>query len=273
MSWINDPMMGLDFESTGVDTETDRIVQSALVIVHASKRHVEQDVRLINPGIEIPEGATRIHGITTARAQAEGGKPAEVLDDLAADLTAGLTAGWPIVCANAPYDITLLDRELRRNGLPTLAQRLNRPDGPVGPVVDVMVVDKYCHQYRSGGRKLTDLATHYGVPLAQEDAHDAGADALAACRVAWKIIHWGGLPDEHFANKARRIEPRDVQKVAGLYRAVATLSLAELHSLQARAKPKQDAGLAKHFRSKGQSFTGLTGDWPMIPFAIQQAMS
>ncbi|MGI8333421.1 exonuclease domain-containing protein [Actinomadura scrupuli] len=267
MSWHNGPMMGLDFESSGVDTEADRIVQSALVIVHAAERRVEQDVRLINPGIEIPEAATEVHGITTARAEADGAKPAEALEDLAADLVAGLTAGWPIVGANLVYDLTLMDRELRRHGLATLEQRLRVP---IAPVVDVMVIDKICHRFRKGGRKLTDLCDHYGVRI--DGAHDAGADALAACRIAWRMVQWGGLPDSHFAQHPG-ISQRDMASVPAAYRRLAALPLADLHTAQVRAKKVQDAGLAEYFRSKGQAFTGLDGHWPMIPFTGQQAMS
>lgn len=281
--WHNEPMLGLDFETTGVDWDNDRIVQSALVIVVPSQRKIESDVRIINPGIDIPTGASDIHHITTERAKAEGENPITALDHLAEELTAGLMAGWPIVGMNVPFDLTFLDRELRRHGLPTLAQRLKLP---VAPVVDVFVMDKMCHPFRKGARNLGALSTHYGVPLAAEDAHDAGADALAACRVAWKIIHWGGLGADHWAKPERQISPRDTGKVPASYQRMAALSLAELHVAQVKAKKQQDEGYAEYLRRQAKTerdavkkaemlarADGCHGLWPMIPFEGQQAMA
>src|SRR5690606_33492736 len=82
--------------------------------------------------------------------------------------------GVPVVVYNAPYDLSLLDRECRRNELEPL-------DDPA-PVIDPLVLDKQVDTYRKGKRTLEVAAAHYGVTL--DDAHDAGADAIAAGRVA-----------------------------------------------------------------------------------------
>jgi DNA polymerase III subunit epsilon len=268
MSWHNGPLCGWDLETTGVQVEEDRIVQAAIVIVDASKKLVQADVQLVNPGIDIPAEATAVHGISTERARAEGGDPATVLEHYADELTAAQEIGVPLVGANLVYDFTLFDRELRRHGLRTLEQRLGRP---LSPVVDVMVLDKLCHRFRKGGRKLTDLCTHYGVK--HDGAHDAGADALAACRIAWRMVQWGSLPDSHFIAHPG-ITSRDMATVPGAYRKLAALSLPELHAAQVRAKVEQDRGLAQYFKDKNQDYSGLDGHWPMIPFAFfQQAIA
>jgi DNA polymerase-3 subunit epsilon len=54
-----------------------------------------------------------------------------------------------------------------------------------GPVIDPLVIDKAVDTYRRGKRTLSVAAEHYGVAL--DDAHDAGADAIAAGRVAQAI--------------------------------------------------------------------------------------
>lgn len=270
MSWHNSTMIGWDTETTGVDVETDRIVQAAIVVVMPARKLVEQDVRLINPGVDIPEGATAVHGITTERARAEGNPPADVLEHVASELVTAMAAGLPVVGMNVDYDFTLLDRELRRHGLATLDARLG---APIAPVVDIRVIDKLCHPYRKGGRKLTDLCAHYGVPLADEDAHDAGADALAACRVAWSMANWGSKPPEHWTEPERRISPKDAQSVPANYRRLASLTLAQLHETQVKAKAQQDASFADYRRKQGLSVDGLDGHWPMSPYAGQQAIA
>src|SRR5690606_9444921 len=83
-----------------------------------------------------------------------------------------------ITVFNAPYDLSLLHREALRHGLEPLAAP--------SPVIDPLVIDKAVDRYRRGKRTLEVSAEHYGVDLL--DAHDAGADAIAAGRVAQAIV-------------------------------------------------------------------------------------
>ncbi len=144
------------------------------------------------------------------------------------------------VCGmNHSYDFTILDRELRRHGLPTLPERL---DGPIRPVIDVYVLDKQVSR-RPGSRKLVDMAAHYGVPL--DNAHDAAADVLAACRIAYKI----GVR----------------------YPQIGSMSLDELHDAQIAWRAQQQASLESYFKSQGKN-ESCDGRWPLIPHA-QTAVS
>ena len=60
------------------------------------------------------------------------------------------------------------------------------------PVIDPLVIDKAVDRYRKGKRTLEAAAERYGVNL--DDAHDAGADAIAAGRVAQALART--FPDE-----------------------------------------------------------------------------
>ena len=179
-SWHSTQLASFDIESTGLDIETDRIVTSALVHYTPGGEHTTR-TWVADPGIEIPVEASNIHGYDTARAQAEGRPAAEVIEEITAELAAVLGAGIPLVVYNAPFDLTLLDRECRRHGVKTLDERL----GPISPVIDPLVIDKAADTYRKGSRKLEAVAAHYGVTLT--DAHTADADALAAVQVAVAI--------------------------------------------------------------------------------------
>ncbi|WP_327384995.1 exonuclease domain-containing protein [Streptomyces sp. NBC_01207] len=176
---MDQPLLGFDIESTGVDIETARIVTACAVRwgggLPLRSRSWLSDVG----GEPIPAEATEIHGITTAAALSEGRPARDVVQEIVTVLAAGVLAGSPLVIMNAPFDLSLLDRECERYGVHSLFE-LCEPR-----VIDPRVLDKRVEKYRKGGRKLSDLSRHYGVTLTA--AHSADADAAAACEVAWQI--------------------------------------------------------------------------------------
>ncbi|MED7954225.1 exonuclease domain-containing protein [Streptomyces sp. BE303] len=178
MSWWQQPLVGFDLETTGTDPAVDRIVTAALVDTVGARR-LSATGWLLDPGVPIPAEAEAIHGIGDGLARAKGRPAKEAVDEIAAALCERLAAGRPVVAFNATFDLSLLDAELRRHGLPSLAERLG---GPVGPVLDALVIDRAVDKYRKGSRTLQRVCEVYGVELT--DAHEAGSDALAAVRVA-----------------------------------------------------------------------------------------
>ena len=176
-SWA-DRLGVFDLETTGVDVETARIVTACIAIIDADGEVVERWDWLADPEVEIPEAASAVHGITTERARAEGRPTGVVVAEITQTLRTLFGLDLPVVVYNAPYDLSLLDRECRRNELEPLIDP--------SPVVDPLVLDKKVDTYRKGKRTLEAAAAHYGVPL--DDAHDAGADAIAAGRVAQALV-------------------------------------------------------------------------------------
>ena len=176
MGWAEGPLVGFDTETTGVDVAADRIVTAA-VVRRVGGRAVTRSW-LIDPGVEIPEAATAVHGITTAHARAHGRPPAGALEEIADALAGALRRGEPVVAYNASYDLSLLDAELRRHGLRTLPERLARD---VRVVVDPLVLDRWLDTYRPGKRRLGALCAHYGVEPGT--LHDAGGDVAATLDV------------------------------------------------------------------------------------------
>lgn len=172
IAWWEGPLIGFDLETTGVDPDTARIVTAAIVV---DRRESTPSVYhfLADPGIDIPDEAAAVHGVTTERARAEG-KPAAFVVDRVLSLLS--VTGIPLVAFNASYDFTVLDREARRHGLEPLAPH---------PVIDPLVLDKQVDKYRKGRRTLGVMCEHYGVTL--ENAHTADADALAAVQLARAI--------------------------------------------------------------------------------------
>jgi DNA polymerase III subunit epsilon len=163
-----------DLETTGIDVTSDRIVTAHVGLLDAAGRVIRARDWLANPGVDIPEGASAIHGITTARARAEGRRSQDVVAEVVHAVRALLDAGIPVVAYNAPFDFSLLKFEAVRHGLEPILDPF--------PVIDPLVVDKAYDRWRRGKRTLQVVAAHYAVRL--DGAHEAAADAVAAGRVA-----------------------------------------------------------------------------------------
>lgn len=228
------PMVGFDLETTGTDVETDRIVTACVVAVGAGPATAR--TWLADPGVEIPEEATAVHGVSTERARAEGRPAGEAVAEIVHTLaTTSTSATAPVVAMNAAFDLTLLDRKARRHGVMPLTERV-----PELRVVDPRVLDKEMDRYRRGGRRLEDLCGHYAVRL--DGAHSADGDALAACRVAWRI--------------------------GQVYPEIGGLTLDALHEAQVRWARQQALSLADYFArtpGKQQWAAGVRTEWPLIP--------
>lgn len=243
MSWHLGPLGPFDVESTGTDVENDRIVTATAAHIVPSQQPVVTS-HLIAVDVDIPQDATNVHGITTEHARANGKPCREVLETVAAQLSELMGAGIPIIGMNIAFDFTLLDRELRRNSLPTLEDRLGRE---IGPVIDIFVIDKAIDRYRKGSRKLVDLCGHYGVR--HGGAHDATEDALAAARVAWAI---GSRSVTDPAELLHRYADRRPQAphIARAFQQLGVMTLAELMEAQRRWYAEQSESFAQFLRRK-----------------------
>lgn len=235
MTWFTGRLCGFDLETTGVNVETDRIV-TACIVGCGGGRNTESGVWLADPGIEIPDGAAKVHGITTERARAEGSPAAAVVQELVHALALAVEEGQPIVAMNASFDLTVLDREARRHGIRPLVDAV----GDQLRVIDPRVLDKQVDRRRKGQRTLTALCQHYEVTL--DGAHSADADAIAACRVAWRL---GSTVPQ-----------------------LGAMSIDDLHQAQIKWAESQGRSLAAYFRrtpGKESWADGVRTEWPLIP--------
>ncbi|WNZ12982.1 3'-5' exonuclease [Streptomyces sp. 11x1] len=232
--WYEGPLAAFDTETTGVDVETDRIVSAAVVVQDAPGTRPRVTRWLVNPGVPVPAAATAVHGLTDDQLQRDGRWPAPVMEEIARALAEQAVRGRPLVVMNAPFDLTLLDRELRRHRASSLDRWFETT--PLR-VLDPRVLDKHLDRYRKGRRTLTDLCAHYEVPL--DGAHDAAADAQAAMDVVRAVGH-------RFATRLARLSP------------------AELHTLQAVWHAAQARGLQAWFARSGTE-ESVDPAWPLRP--------
>lgn len=234
MNWSEQPLLSFDTETTGPDPTTARIVTATAVVVNDGPPAATE--WLADPGVDIPEGATAVHGITTEHAREHGRPAADVCLELESMLNAAWLLGQPVLAYNAVYDLTVLDRELRRHHGHSLAV--------TGPVIDPLVIDKAVDRYRKGKRTLTAACEHYRVTLT--DAHTSAADALGAARVAWRICQ--KHPD------------------------IAGTDPAELFDLQVDWYREQAQGLAEYFARQGKT-EHVSLEWPLRSDALEAAAS
>ncbi|EET77757.1 3'-5' exonuclease [Corynebacterium tuberculostearicum] len=215
-------MLAFDLETTSANPKEARIVTSALVRIDG--RDVQKVEHLADPGIEIPQEATNVHGITTEKARAEGRPHEEVLKDTVEAIKAAWEDGLTLIVYNAAFDLTVL-RSLTGDFTVT------------GPVYDPYVIDRVSDKWRKGKRTLGAVCEHYGVELG--NAHEATADALAAARVAWKQVR------QHYPNLAQMDDN-------------------ELMEFQAVKWYEDRVAFKKYLEGKGRDASDVSTAWPLI---------
>jgi DNA polymerase III subunit epsilon len=230
--WHLGMMLAFDLETTGVDVENDRIVTACTALIDGSgKTPMQVREWLAWPGVDIPEAAVKVHGVTTEHAREHGLPAAQVTGEVVEAVLAAAGMGIPVVAYNAAYDLTLLDRECGRWEAGQLIWDLAAAKVLV---IDPLVLDKALDRYRKGSRQLPAAAQHYGVTAGK--AHSAAGDAVTAARVAWKIA----VTHPH----------------------IARMGASQLMTFQRAAQAEQARSLRAHLEREGKDASGVIEAWP-----------
>lgn len=265
--WHLGRLAAFDTESSGTNVEEDRIVSASISLVGGGQpTHTVNWLAAVD--VDIPEAASAVHGITTEHAREHGKPPRDVISEIATALADAAAAGIPVVGHNAPFDQTILDRELRRHNLPTLAERL---DGTPLHVLDSLVCDKHVLPFRrrisdkQGPRQLVTCARVYELTWDEEAAHGADYDALMAARVLYRIGQIAHTPrherpDWVLAERSQRFDD------------LAGLSLEELHQAQVEWAAEDAESFQEWLRTKAPDGKRdpnavIDGSWPIRPWA------
>lgn len=149
-----------DTETTGLEPHLGhRVIEiAALELINdlPTGRHFHA---LINPGRDIPEEATRVHGFTAAHLR---DKPD--FGSVASDLAAFLGEG-NLVAHNAPFDFAFLDAEFTRSGLARLDP---------ARMVDTLALAKT--RFPGLPNSLDALCRRFGIDLSARTTHSALLD-------------------------------------------------------------------------------------------------
>lgn len=169
-----------DYETTGVNTATCGVVQAALCFVKLHQNGtfeiLEKDVQLLNPGHEIPAGASNIHGIYDHHVdlapfyESYLAEQFEVVNEMGIERVLGYNSG--------SFD----DKIARRCGMGEY------------PVIDLMIATR---RFKTMGKlEKANLGASYQGLTGREvqNAHDAMADVqmtleLIQPAMAWAEVH------------------------------------------------------------------------------------
>ena len=156
-----------DTETTGLDPlGGDRVIEVACIELLRDLPTGRTFHALIDPQRDIPEDATRIHGLTRADL---AGKP--LFAEVAADLLAFL-GDSPLVAHNAPFDFGFLNAELARAGQSALHP---------GRMIDTLALAKA--RFAGLPNSLDALCRRFGIDLSERTTHNA----LLDCRLLAEV--------------------------------------------------------------------------------------
>ena len=167
----------VDCETTGVNPETDRILQLAAIIVTGNGEIVDQFDTVVKP--ESPatyhHGAEHIHGIS-AEQVSQGMPLREALEKLWS-----ISEGNLFTAHNAKFDINFIHAESRRVGL----------ERQVEQYIDTLALSRKTDTEKERRHSLDALCEHYGIE--RERAHEAVADATATAQLLMHLIRDMGV--------------------------------------------------------------------------------
>jgi DNA polymerase-3 subunit epsilon len=187
------PLLFVDVETTGlppkgtpeVHPNQPRIVQCAAILTTSEGEELNSFNSIILPsGFEIPDGAAKIHGITTKKAQ-EYGLPLFSAMLILSNLASRATT---VIAHNLAFDIAVIRSEIMRIEKPDRFEPLNR-------FCTMRASTNVCGLVGAYGKpkppKLIELYRFcYGEEAAKKferTAHDAMADTRAAMQCYFQL--------------------------------------------------------------------------------------
>jgi DNA polymerase-3 subunit epsilon len=274
VTWWTGAALGFDTETDGLISTEARIITGAMVLMTPGNPPNPMEL-MIQPERDIPQEAIDVHGITTERAREEGVLREVGIAQIAATIAELACAEIPVVGHNIIYDLTLLDREMRRIGAGWLELEPGtdfvmmvgadgKAFGGPFPVIDTLVLDKAIDTYRKGSRRLEDAAKFYGVPMAKGAAHGATADVIAALRIAITIANRCAMPISAVCDLY--LDRKRPMEIAEAFYNLGALDLVSLHGAQVEWKKTQAEGLREYFRKTGTADPDKVSTvWPLQP--------
>jgi DNA polymerase III subunit epsilon len=175
----------MDTETTGFDPDSgDRLVEIACVELANYIPTGRVYHQYINPQRDMPEGAFRVHGLSS---QFLSDKPvfADVVQDFLDFVDGGL-----MIFHNATFDMKFINAELRHCGIPAV---------PADRVFDTLALARRKHP--AGPNSLDALCKRYGVDNSARMKHGALLDAELLAEVYLELI---GGPQAALDLSARR---------------------------------------------------------------------
>ena len=163
----------VDFETTGLNPESDRIVQLAAVIVNGDGDITDSFDTIVKPESpsEYQHGAEHIHGISAE--QVANGMPLRIALQKLWDISADNV----FTAHNAQFDLGFLHAESERVGI----------KGRVEIHIDTLELSRRISGADNTRRhNLFALCEHYGIE--RDKVHDAKSDATATAQLLMHLM-------------------------------------------------------------------------------------
>jgi DNA polymerase III subunit epsilon len=197
-SWEELPIALVDVETTGRDASVDRVVELGIVVGRGGEVIARYNW-LIHPGIQIPDEARAVHGISDADV-ASSPRFEAIAHEVAAAFEGCIPAAY-----NAAFDRAFLANELARASF-----RVREGERPAPALrKDVEWIDPLVWareiQREERSKALGEVAARLGVAL--DNAHRASDDAEAALRVLYMLGRDSRVPRTYasFVQEQRRL--------------------------------------------------------------------
>jgi DNA polymerase III epsilon subunit-like protein len=180
-SWWEQPVVILDFETTGVIPTVCEPVAVAVVRLEQG-RETDAFYSLLRPSQPIPDACTAIHGITDGMVAT-----APELVDVAFELARVGRDAIPCGYNAIHFDRTILHRYITGTDCPLFDPSQQWID----PLIIIRAVDR--HVRGKGRHKLATACARWGCPMDEADEHHALGDVRAVGRLLVRLVELGRL--------------------------------------------------------------------------------
>lgn len=186
----------LDAETTGVDTDNDRIVTFFLRARDEDKVVFEKNW-IINAGVEVPKEASDVHGMTTEWLQKNGRTDvATAIEEIVHELSEYGHYGFIICGYNHAFDLAMLEAEAKRYSPGVQALRV-KDWLPKYRFIDPAIFSRVFDKYVKGGHKLITVAQRNGIEVEEDRLHAADYDVEVTEKLVKILLNraWQELAD------------------------------------------------------------------------------
>lgn len=185
-----------DVESTGVDTDNDRII-TCFLRAREGGRNIFERNWIINPGVEVPKEASGVHGMTTEWVQENGRTDVSTaIEEIVHELSEYGHYGFVICGYNSAYDLAILEAEAKRYN--PGVQNLRVKGGlPKYRFIDPAIFSRVFDKYKKGGHKLITVAQRNGIEVEEDRLHSADYDVEVTEKLVKIMLNraWRELAD------------------------------------------------------------------------------
>lgn len=185
-----------DVESTGLDTENDRII-TCFLRAREGESVLYENEWIINAGVEVPKEASDVHGMTTEWVQENGRTDVSTaIEEIVHELSEYGHYGFVICGYNHAFDLAMLEAEAKRYN-PGVGSLRVKDWVPKYRFIDPAIFSRVFDKYVKGGHKLITVAQRNGIQVEEDRLHAADYDVEVTEKLVKIMLNraWRELAD------------------------------------------------------------------------------